>query len=138
MKRLLNAGVLTLALAFTGTTIVGCTSQQVQTAEADILKVLQGASGALDAVASDPTALPKAEAALSALAAVAPQTGPIHQAIVNAQAALVALQSNPGTIGNVQMALQTVIDLLEAQGSVPLGAVKQKTFTAKKPAPKPN
>lgn len=137
MKKMLNAGVLMLALVFTSATIVGCTTQQVQTAETDLLKVLQGAVGALDAVASDPTAIPKAEAALSALAAIAPQTGPIHQAIVNAQAALVSLQNNPGTIGNVQMALQTVIDLLESQGNVPVGAVKQKAF-AKKPATKPN
>lgn len=135
MKKLISAGVLALGLGIASVTTVGCTSQQIQTTETTLLKVLQGAAGALDALAANPTAIPDAEAALSALAAVAPQTGPVHQAIVNAQAALNALakQQSNGNVAAVQTALQNVIGLLETQGAVPVGAVRQRAFA---PAPK--
>lgn len=119
MRKLLIVCLLSFGLA-----IAGCTAAQVQTAEKDLTKVLQVALVALDNVAEHPETVAQAEAALSALAAIAPQTGPAHQAIVDAQAALNALQKGQAQVGQVQMALQTVISLLEQQGVVPVGSVR--------------
>ncbi len=111
--------------------LVGCTSQQVQQAEADLVKVLQAADDAVVKYAEDPKTLDKAEAGLSALAAVAPQTGPIHDAIVAAQAALLSVKNNQGTVAGVQLALDTLIGLLEKQNQIPVGAVRHKKSLTK-------
>jgi hypothetical protein len=113
-----------------GTT--GCTSAEVKQAEADLVKVLQKADDALAALADNPALLDDADLALSALAAVAPQTGPVHDAIVRAQAAIVALKEHKSTIAQAQSYLQVVINLLESNGKVPAGAVRHK-LTLKKP-----
>jgi hypothetical protein len=132
MRKTLITGILVLSLGFTGSMgVTGCTTQQVKQAEADLLKVLQAADNALTTL-NTPENLANAEAALSALAAVAPQTGPVHQAIVSAQAALVALQNNKGTVSAVQLALDTVVSLLETQGAVPAGAVHHAHAVAPK------
>lgn len=129
MKKLLYTGAFILGLGVAGFTIGGCTSQQIQTVETDLASVLQVAVDAVDALQNNPQAIAGAEAALSSLAAVAPQTGPVHQAIVDAQAALNALQSNPNALPQAQAALQKVIGLLEGQGTIPLGRVIHHTAT---------
>lgn len=122
MKNFLITTILILSLSMgTLCSTIGCTSAQVQTVETDIAKVLEAAIAALDKVNNNPAAISEAESALSSLAAIAPQTGTIHQAIVDAQAALVALQRNQGTLVAVQVSLQTVVNLLENQGTIPMG-----------------
>ena len=125
MKNLLITGLLVLGLGVASVGSIGCTTAQVREAEKDLIKALQIADAALVAVANNPKALADAELALASLAVLAPQSGPIHQAIIDAQAALNALQRNQGTLGEVQAALGVVISLLEAQGKVPLGAVRR-------------
>ena len=127
LKNSLIASILVLGL--------GCNSAEVKTVETDIAKVLQAADDALGVLASDPKAFAQAESDLSSLAAIAPQTGPIHQAIIDAQAALNAVQKNQGSVAAAQAALQTVINLLENQGNIPLGAVRHHSST---PPAKPN
>lgn len=121
MRKFLFAGLLALSLG-----LAGCTSAQTQDVEKNLVKVLQAASDALDVLKDHPETIDRAEAALSALAVIAPQSGPIHQAIVEAQAALNALQKNAGSIEKVQLALNKVIDLLEQHNAIPLGAARHK------------
>lgn len=120
MKKFLLAGLLAISLGLSG-----CTSMTAKEAEDNLVKVLQSASQALDVLKDHPETIERAEAALSALAVLAPQTGPIHQAIVEAQAALNALQKNQGSIDKVQLALNKVIDLLEQHNAIPLGAARR-------------
>lgn len=117
MKKFVLAGLLAAGLAS-----FGCTSQQVATAETDLAKVLQVTVDVLD----NPKTVPQAEAVLSVLAGIAPPTGPVHTAIVDAQAALNAYQRNQGSVATVQSALKVVINLLEHQGSLPVGAVRSR------------
>jgi hypothetical protein len=118
MKKLLLSLILV-----TGLVAGGCTSAQTQQAEQDLVKVLKVAESALLAVGNDPATLQKAEAALSALAAIAPQTGPVHQAIVDAQAALNAVIANKATMTEAELALDAVISLLEQDSTIPRGVV---------------
>jgi hypothetical protein len=126
MRKLLLALILTTGIGF-----VGCTSAQVTQVEQDVAKVLQVAVDTVDQLQNNPQAIAGAEAALSTLAAVAPQTGPIHQAIVDAQAALNALQNNTGSLDNVKASLEKVIALLEGQGSLPHGRILHKAAPKK-------
>jgi len=121
MKNLLSGLILIFGLGISGLSLAACNSTQTQTVKNDIAKVLEGAIAALNTLNNNPAAIADAEAALSALAAVVPQTGPVHQAIIDAQAALNALQRGQGTLAAVQDALQAVVNRLENQGAVPLG-----------------
>jgi len=121
MKNLLSGLILIFGLGISGLSLTACNSTQTQTVKNDIAKVLEGAIAALNTLNNNPAAIADAEAALSALAAVVPQTGPVHQAIIDAQAALNALQRGQGTLAAVQDALQAVVNRLENQGAVPLG-----------------
>jgi len=123
-QSLTRTSLVILSLMFGGTLCWnGCTSAQVKETETDLVKILQTASNALSTLNNNPSAIADAELALSAVAAIAPQTGSVHQAIVDAQAALNALQRNQGTLVSVQTALQVVIDLLEKQNTIPKSAV---------------
>ena len=120
MKKSLLAGILAIGIG-----ISGCTSTGTKPDPETLVKVLQAAEKALDTLANDPAALATAEVALSELAKVAPQTGPVHQAIIDAQAALVALQKNQGTLQAVDAALEVVVSMLESKQEIPAGAVRR-------------
>ncbi len=118
MRKSLLACLLVLEMTF------ACSTQQFQNTEKDLTNVLQISVDTLDTLAEKPEIVTEAEAALSLLAAVGPQTGPIHQAIIDAQAALNSLQKHTSSIGEARAALQLVVTLLEHHGSIPLGAIK--------------
>lgn len=122
MKKALIAGILALSMSFTG-----CTAAQKQEATEVLIQVLQNAEKALDVLADNPKAIEQAQKALTALARITPDSGPIHEAIVQAQAALVALQKNQGNLRAVQAALELVVSLLEEKGSIPLGVARHRS-----------
>lgn len=122
MRNLLIVGL--LSLGSIGIVTTGCTSAQIQVVEADLVRALQVSVSALDQVSNNPQAISQAEAALNNLAAMLPQSGPVHQAVVTAQSALAALKDKQATVVDVRIALQTVIDLLENQQKIPAGAVR--------------
>jgi hypothetical protein len=106
-----------LALAFillTGFGVVGCTSAQVQSADSAINKVVTVASNAITTL-DTPANIAKAKAAI---AAVVSTTGPLHQAALDAQKALNALDNNQATVADVQAALAVVQSFTAQQTAV--------------------
>ena len=95
-----------LKLALLGAILlVGCTSQEVATAEADLNKALTAAVNTVNVIETNEQSIANAQAAVAALAVFLPEGNPAHQAVIDLQAAINEFKASRATIDMVKSAV---------------------------------